>query len=552
MSSMHPQKIDTEIGRELVRLRGHNIRLREAINSLRNEKDTLLHTIDTLREGKDALHGMIHALHEQKDALYNEKGLLSLEKDALRTERDILRSTLEGIYASRSWFLTKPLRATARLARSFFHPREKKDILQCAADDVSKPLSNSEEAEPVERKEDLQKQPPMSSLGAPNASEPQYSSDSSQTLETSQHKKAPHGIALDAYCWKLHRTPHSLLTDSAPSVSIWAAKRGNYFFHDIARLLYAGITDAGIVATLNFPDSEEDCLNPINLDIPLRIVVAPHEFFLFVPSAEAWPLNGEHLWLVNTEQPKLGWFTEGAKHFNKADLILDFDQEAVRQHQENGFAAAYLPLSFSPSCEALDGTSPIPACLATESIPEVTRFWTAATDPLEEPLSDRPIDCCFFGAATPRRSTFFAQHAALFAELDAYLRLEDMSHPLVIGETSQLTTTATTAIARRSKIALNLHQSDSLYFEWHRIVLLGMLQGACVVSEPCSASWPLIPNKDYISAPINDIPTVLEWLLRSQEGMARAETIRRHAVTTLHKHSMASILTNLVQEYGRA
>ena len=549
---MFPHEIATDVGRELLRLRGHNIRLRDTLDSLHNEKDTLLHTIATLREEKDALHGMINALHEQKDALYNEKGLLSLEKDALRTERDMLRSTLEGIYASRSWFLTKPLRAAARLARRIFYPREKENILQCAADDVSNALSASEEAEPVEKKEDLQKQPPMSSLEAPNASEAQYAPDSPQTLETSRHKKSPHGIALDAYCWKVHRTPHSLLTDSTPSVSIWAAKRGNYFFHDIARLLHAGITDAGIAATLNFPDSEEDCLDSINLGIPLRIVVAPHEFFLFVPSATAWPLNGECLWMLNTEQLKLGWFAEGAKHFTKADLILDFDLEAVRQYQEKGFTAAYLPLGFSPSCEALDGSPTIPSCLATEGLPESTRLWIAASNTLHEALSSRPLDCCFFGAATPRRTTFFAQNAPLFAELNAYLRLEDMSHPLVVGETAQLTTAATTAIARRSKIALNLHQADSLYFEWHRIVLLGMLQGACVVSEPCSSSWPLIPNKDYIAAPLNDIPTVLEWILRSPEGMAHAEEIRRHALVTLREHSMSSILTSLIQEYARA
>lgn len=142
----------------------------------------------------------------------------------------------------------------------------------------------------------------------------------------------------------------------------------------------------------------------------------------------------------------------------------------------------------------------------------------------------------------------------LFAEIDSYLRLEDMFRPLfrplVSGETTPLDTATACSIVRRSKIALNLHQSDTLYFEWHRIALLGMWQGAVVVSEPCSASWPLQPERDYIVAGLADMPAVIEYLLRSPAGMEKAEEVRRNALKTLRKYSMGVILKGIMKEHA--
>ncbi|MCR5220505.1 MAG: hypothetical protein K6E31_05880 [bacterium] len=539
---MLSQGLDTESGRELLRLRGRNILLMEERDALRQEKDALWQERDALRQERDALR-------QERDALRQEKDALKQERDALKQERDALLS-------STSWRVTEPLRRARRVVKKLFRMGNMEQPKEENPDPLSMGLEES--AEPDVSVSEVREEAVCPALGMSermdSAPLPDDTPSEASAAKTEEPHSRPSGLALEALCWKAGCSPVNLLEGEGPRVSVWVAKRGNYFFHDIARLIHAGFQDMGVKSRLTIAASEEDCLDPVNLDIPLRIVVAPHEFFLFIPEAVAWPLKGERLWLVNPEQARLGWFNEGAraKYFGRADLILDFDQDNVRQLLEAGYPAHYLPLGFSPFCADFGGTAAIPLLKDTEGLPKETREWQADADPLSEPLSDRPLDCCFFGVSTPRRNTFFAQNAPLFAELNSYLHLQDMwrLRPLVSGENTSLDTIAASSIVRRSKIALNLHQSDNLYFEWHRLVLLGMWQGAVVVSEHCSASWPLLPGKDYISASLADMPAVVEFLLKSPKGMALAERIRRNALETLHKHSMGDILARIVREHA--
>ena len=170
--------------------------------------------------------------------------------------------------------------------------------------------------------------------------------------------------------------------------------------------------------------------------------------------------------------------------------------------------------------------------------------------PLSEALSQRPIDCCFFGTASERRSHFFANNAALFAGLDAYLRLESRNMPLQYGKNSSLSTQAVCSIIRRSKVSLNVHQSVHPYFEWHRIVLQGIWHGTVVISEPCTDAWPFRPDEDYIAASLEDMPTVLEYVLRSADGMRWAEKVRQHAWDTLTANSLSHRWKTIMSLYA--
>ena len=71
-----------------------------------------------------------------------------------------------------------------------------------------------------------------------------------------------------------------------------------------------------------------------------------------------------------------------------------------------------------------------------------------------------------------------------------------------------------------------------------------------MVSEPCSASWPLQPGRDYITARFADMPAVIEYLLRSSAGMEKAEEVRRNALKTLRKYSMGVILKGVMKEHA--
>ena len=103
------RKISSRADREILRLH-HNIQLHDKLAALQNEKNEL-------QDSLNALQDSLNVLHNEKNVLSNELATVTDIKNALQAERDLLRSTLDGVYASRSWWLTKPLRAAARLAR---------------------------------------------------------------------------------------------------------------------------------------------------------------------------------------------------------------------------------------------------------------------------------------------------------------------------------------------------------------------------------------------------------------------------------------------------
>lgn len=357
------------------------------------------------------------------------------------------------------------------------------------------------------------------------------------------------GIARIATNWKANILMAPLFADGR-RISLWTARKGNSFFHEIAHLLSCGLQDAGIPCASFAVDSLEECLQLEDASSAVRLIIAPHEFFHFIPDADLWPLNGARLWMLNSEQKHTPWFASARSHFDKADLILDMDSEMAEYLRSLGLAVEHVPLLYSPSCHMFDGLEHLPLTPAVEALPGSIRNWTCSADPLGEALAARPLDCCFFGVAGERRSRFFARNAVLFGKLQAYLRLEDRGVPLIYGENSTLSTEAVSSIVRRSKIALNIHQSEYRYFEWHRMILQGIWQGAVVVSEPCTASWPFLPDRDYVTATLEDMPAVLEYLLLSDEGRILAENVRRHAWQTLMAHPLAQCWEHIVSRYG--
>ena len=330
-----------------------------------------------------------------------------------------------------------------------------------------------------------------------------------------------------------HKTGESLPSVVARDVRIYAAAAGNLFFLEIARLIQGGFADIGIPSTVIAAEALDDCTDSANADADIHVVIAPHEFFHFIPQAASWPHAKGKKWILNTEQAHTSWFAGAKEFFSWADLVLDMDQDLAGHLSREGFRAEHLPLGFSSSCRIFDGLAPVPLISATGGIPQRIRNWVAPDNPLDGPLHARPLDYCFFGTSTERRTAFFARHASVFANLEGFLRLKPLSGPLQAGSNAAILTEATSSIIRRSKISLNIHQSQHCYFEWHRIVLQGFWQGALVLSEPCTSAWPFRPNIEYVSVDLDNLADALEYLLLSDEGKAFAERVRRQAYITL-------------------
>ena len=319
----------------------------------------------------------------------------------------------------------------------------------------------------------------------------------------------------------------------ARDVRIYAAAAGNVFFLEIARLIQGGFADIGIPATVIVADGIDDCADSANADADIHFFIAPHEFFYFIPQAADWPHAKGKKWILNTEQAHTNWFAGARGFFSWAHLVLDMDQDLAGQLSREGFRAEHLPLGFSPSCRLFAGVASVPVMNFTEGIPQRIRNWVAPDNPLDSPLHARPLDYCFFGTNTERRTAFFARHASVFANFEGYLRLKPLSGPLHAGDNAVLFTEATSSIVRRSRISLNIHQSEHCYFEWHRIILQGLWQGTLVLSEPCTSAWPFRPNIEYVSVDLDHIADALEYLLLSDEGKVFAEHVRSQAFITL-------------------
>lgn len=98
------------------------------------------------------------------------------------------------------------------------------------------------------------------------------------------------GIARHALYWK-QATPCAPLLGQGNEIHLWTAQQGNAFFHEISQLLKCGLEDAGIPCKAFSASSMEDCLQQDDAKAAIRLIIAPHEFYHFIPEAEYWPLN---------------------------------------------------------------------------------------------------------------------------------------------------------------------------------------------------------------------------------------------------------------------
>ena len=321
-------------------------------------------------------------------------------------------------------------------------------------------------------------------------------------------------------------------------VSIFCSSKGNFFFHQFSDLLCLAFKQAGVVA---YAWSEE---NFERRAVQAKIIIAPHEFFYLGSGlALAGDAYFEDAMLFNTEQFQTPWFAHAFEYLSRSPWILDINLQSAAILNQLGLATWFLPLGYVEGYAPLGRQKKLPAAPAIESMRTPL---TQTSPPRRAPLAKRPIDALFVGALSPRREDFFARHAAFFAKGRHFLHLTDMSRPLLHGQESVVDPETFAALAQRSKILLNAHQGGAPYFEWQRMALYGFWQKTCVVTETAARIPGFIPDTHYFEADLEDLPALMEWLLRDPQGQNAAETAREAAFQAFKKHySLTAVLREL-------
>ena len=306
--------------------------------------------------------------------------------------------------------------------------------------------------------------------------------------------------------------------------ALYSSSIGNYFFHEIRDLIAAGLRELGHAVELR------DEKNGFTRGADWQLVVAPHEFFhLGKGEALATKPLPENLVLFNTEQPSTKWFELAAKHFAHAAALWDIDFESSLRISKGGHPCSYLPLGHAGEFAMFQQVRELPLHEETQRLPADVRNG----DFFERPFVRRPLDLLFLGHASARREEFFARHAARLNPFRNYLYRPTVMRPLIPGETTNMNTLTSIGLAQRSKILLNVHHGVDKYFEWHRIVLLGIAQRTLVLTEPCSLAAPFQANADFVEAPLDELAARADYHLRSEAGQREAQAIIGHSYETL-------------------
>jgi len=307
-------------------------------------------------------------------------------------------------------------------------------------------------------------------------------------------------------------------------VAVYVSSLGNAFFREIAALLAHGFERAGACVEVRDERAEFD------RDASDSIVVAPHEFFVLGQGPERVSrefLGRSFLWVA--EQPGSEFFAMCLWFARLARGVLDINPLTAMLWGTLGFHARALPLGFVEGFpDYAEGLSLSPR-LAPSQPPEVRDY---AGRP-EDPWDQRPLDLHANAVLTERRDRFFAKHAAWFADLRCALFLPTPHIPISARVASALEARDATALAQRARILLNIHRDEMPYFEWHRLVVRGIWQRALVVTEPSLPVPGLEPGEHFVACELEEMPRMLHWLLRSREGRAEAEAMRKRAFEAL-------------------
>jgi SAM-dependent methyltransferase len=308
----------------------------------------------------------------------------------------------------------------------------------------------------------------------------------------------------------------SALVADVNHVGIFVNSHGNVFMEDLADDLASDLRSVGVRADVLDETAE------IETRPSTCLFVAPHEFFT-LGRGNAWIRDDvlAESFMFGTEQVQTTWFNLSLPFVLMSRGVLDIGWQTASLFERLDMASLHV----------LPGAQQRPHPLTERDrrhplydvLPPAAR---GDVDP-SLPFAARPIDISFFGTSSPRRNGFFARNAAFFADHETFNYVRSPGRGPIRGEGEDGALTRLAGhVAGHSKITLNIHREEFGYFEWHRMVRLGMCSGSLVVSDPCLPHPDFIANEHYLQENARHIPDLLEWLLKTEDGAREAERVR--------------------------
>lgn len=291
-------------------------------------------------------------------------------------------------------------------------------------------------------------------------------------------------------------------------------REGNFFFTDIARYVAETLASAGFEVTLL------DDHRALDLSRTEIIVVAPHEYCVHGPGTEFAPEVAARVLHVNLEQWHTQWFSLSLDKMLTSRKALDINPLSARGLARLGIKAGFLPLLPRPGGVFDFGQQP-PST-------QLTRL--RAIKPLTYPrkVLERPYDILFVGYLNKRRARSLAELGHVLSDYDCFLHAPRFTGPITPDSPNMIGSRDLAQIAQNAKLLLNIHQGESHYFEWHRLVVSGIAQGCVPLTEPCANIGLVEPGVHYIEATLDEMPDRIAWLLGTAEGRREIERLHEN------------------------
>lgn len=330
------------------------------------------------------------------------------------------------------------------------------------------------------------------------------------------------------------QSPHLVHSPVKPirqvDLSIVHSKHGNDFFVPIAQSLADAFAKAGFKTELT-------------TDIPpmgsVPVIVAPHEFFTLTDSTEQLAtMDLGRAILFNTEQPHTHWFGRAWPYMREAGAVLDISKASAVFSTVFGVPSSFVPLA----PPAKHDVEPAPV-LETEI--DSVRLGNLKYGGL---WSARPIDVLFVGTLSRRREAILASLADELAGFTTSIRLAEAARPLKAGSLSLTSNAELLTLANHSKILLNIHRDRHRYFEWQRLVMVGMASGALVLTESTSDPGIFVSGEHYVEAPVPEMPEILMKCLSEPTFIPAADQTIERATHRLERIDSSVILRAAVDK----